>query len=112
MDEYGGRGSGKELGILGGWSGKELGILEDYIPLDFWVWINKFGSCLGGSHPLINTPYKRSTSLYTVLKAMVVEETRSDLSLSCTEVTTEVFSSEVEENEQQSEDSDFWDKEI
>ena len=34
---------------------------------DLWVWNNVFGSCLGGSHPLINSPYKKSSSLYTVL---------------------------------------------
>jgi len=33
---------------------------------DLWIWSNNFGSCLGGSHPLINAPDKRSTSLYTI----------------------------------------------
>ena len=34
---------------------------------DFWIWTNKFGSCIGGSHPLISAHVRRSTSLYTVL---------------------------------------------
>ena len=47
---------------------------------DFWIWENQFGSCLGGSHPLIGRCIDRSDSLYTVLHAVmsssVVEESK------------------------------------
>ena len=35
---------------------------------DFWIWRNKFGSCVGGSHPLVGNFVDRSDNLYTVLK--------------------------------------------
>ena len=38
---------------------------------DFWVWENRFGTCVGGSHPLVNSFTTRSDSLYTVLKVVV-----------------------------------------
>ena len=37
---------------------------------DFWIWRNKFGSCVGGSHPLVGNFVDRSESLYTVLKVI------------------------------------------
>ena len=37
---------------------------------DFWVWENEFGSCIGGSHPLVRSFTRRSDSLYTVLKVV------------------------------------------
>ena len=40
---------------------------------------NDFGSCLGGSHPLIKTHFKKSTSLYAVIEPVAVEETQLDL---------------------------------
>ena len=39
---------------------------------DFWIWKNQFGSCIGGSHPLVGSYVTRSDSLYTVLKVMEV----------------------------------------
>ena len=45
---------------------------------DFWLWENSFGSCLGGSHPLVNSCTTRSDSLYTVLKTVVVTEPYAD----------------------------------
>ena len=41
---------------------------------DFWIWENSFGSCIGGSHPLVNSFTSRSDSLYTVLKTIVRED--------------------------------------
>ena len=61
----------------------------------FWVLSNNFGSCLGGSHPLVNTPYKRSTGIYTVLKTFVSEETCLSLSLPCAAFFTRILSPEV-----------------
>ena len=40
---------------------------------DFWLWENEFGSCLGGTHPLISSFTSRSDNLYTVLKTAVLE---------------------------------------
>ena len=40
---------------------------------DLWIWDNKIGSCLGGSHTLIGSYHKRSIHLYTVLKSVAVE---------------------------------------
>ena len=37
---------------------------------DFWVWQNRFGSCVGGSHPLVGNYVARSDSLFTVLKVV------------------------------------------
>ena len=41
-----------------------------------WIWDNKFGSCLGGFHPLISTRYNCSPHLYMVLNtvARVLDE--------------------------------------
>ena len=41
---------------------------------DFWLWQNAFGSCVGGSHPLVNSFTCRSDSLYTVLKTIIQRE--------------------------------------
>ena len=41
---------------------------------DFWIWENMFGTCVGGSHPWVNSFTSRSDSLYTVLKTVVVED--------------------------------------
>ena len=41
---------------------------------DFWLWENKFGSCVGGSHPLVGGSITRSDSLYTVLHVAQAEE--------------------------------------
>ena len=37
---------------------------------DFWIWENRFGSCVGGSHPLVGNHVPRSENLFTVLKAV------------------------------------------
>ena len=39
---------------------------------DFWIWKNQFGSCIGGSHPLVGSYVTRYDSLYMVLKVMEV----------------------------------------
>ena len=41
---------------------------------DMWLWENEFGTCIGGSHPLVNSFHTRSDSLYTVLKSIVLED--------------------------------------
>ena len=41
---------------------------------DFWIWGNSFGTCVGGSHPLVNSFTTRSNSLYTVLKTITQED--------------------------------------
>ena len=46
---------------------------------DFWLWENAFGTCVGGSHPLVNSFTYRSDSLYTVLKTVVQVDPNSDL---------------------------------
>ena len=40
---------------------------------DFWLWINQFGMCVGGTHPLVTSFTMRSDSLFTVLKVVVEE---------------------------------------
>ena len=45
---------------------------------DFWLWGNDFGSCVGGSHPLVNSFTTRSDSLYTVMKTMVQDKSVLD----------------------------------
>ena len=37
---------------------------------DFWLWKNQFGTCIGGSHPLVDSLTSRSSSLYTVMKVI------------------------------------------
>ena len=44
---------------------------------DFWIWENRFGTCVGGSHPMVTSFTSRSDNLYTVLK--VITEEVSDL---------------------------------
>ena len=41
---------------------------------DFWLWQNDFGTCVGGSHPLVNSFTCRSDSLYTVLKTVIEDD--------------------------------------
>ena len=41
---------------------------------DFWMWGNSFGTCVGGSHPLVNSFTTRSNSLYMVLKTITRED--------------------------------------
>ena len=45
---------------------------------DFWIWENEFGSCVGGSHPLVGNRVSRSDSLYTVLKVVELDDGFSD----------------------------------
>ena len=40
---------------------------------DFWIWQNKFGTCVGGSHPLVGNSITRSDNLYTVLKVVEID---------------------------------------
>ena len=40
---------------------------------DFWLWENRFGTCVGGSHPMVNSFTHRSDSIYTVLKVVTDE---------------------------------------
>jgi len=44
---------------------------------NFWIWENDFGSCVGGSHPLVGNQVTRSDSLYTVLKVVEVDSVYS-----------------------------------
>ena len=61
---------------------------------DFWVWQNRFGSCVGGTHPLITSFTTRSDSLYTVMK-VVVEEANSSLKIPmCSSYASKVSSAE------------------
>ena len=41
---------------------------------DFWLWGNEFGTCVGGSHPLVNSFTTRSDTLYTVMKTLVHQD--------------------------------------
>ena len=45
---------------------------------DFWIWENSFGTCIGGSHPLVNSFISRSDNLYTVLKTIVYDSPIQD----------------------------------
>ena len=45
---------------------------------DFWMWQNKFGCCIGGSHPLVGSYVARSDSLYTVLKVVSTDSVFAD----------------------------------
>ena len=40
---------------------------------DLWVWKNRFGSCIGGSHPLVGNSVTRSDNIYTVLKVVQMD---------------------------------------
>ena len=59
---------------------------------DFWLWENSFGSCLGGSHPLVSSCTTRSDGLYTVLKTVVHRDPfADDLGIpSCVALSTKV----------------------
>ena len=59
---------------------------------DFWVWQNQFGSCVGGSHPLVGNYVSRSDSLFTVLK---VVDAKSILNQSLTIPTCSSFKSRI-----------------
>ena len=39
-----------------------------------WIWSNEFGSCLGGSHPLLSAPYRRSADPFIVPQTTLVME--------------------------------------
>ena len=45
---------------------------------DFWLWRNEFGTCVGGSHPWIDSFTSRSDALYTVLKTVVQDTLVAD----------------------------------
>ena len=45
---------------------------------DFWLWQNNFGSCIGGSHPLVNAHVSRSDNLYTVMKVVKADSVYTD----------------------------------
>ena len=40
-----------------------------------WLWENQFGRCIGGSHPLLPGKTVRSSTLFTVLHALVESST-------------------------------------
>ena len=42
---------------------------------DFWLWENRFGSCVGGAHPLVNSYTNRSDNIFTVLKVITQDVT-------------------------------------
>ena len=63
---------------------------------DFWLWGNEFGTCVGGSHPLVHSLTTRSDSLYTVMKTLVQQDGVYD-SLripTCSALTTKVSPAE------------------
>ena len=41
---------------------------------DFWLWGNDFGTCVGGTHPLIDSFTSRSDNLFTVLKTVALND--------------------------------------
>ena len=63
---------------------------------DFWLWQNRFGSCVGGTHPLVTSFTTRSDSLFTVLKVVTQEIYQNDdLKIpTCSTYTTKVSSAD------------------
>ena len=65
---------------------------------NLWIWNNKFGSCLGGSHPLKSAYHKQYTHLYMVLKTLAAEDPLVGRSPSCGAFPMETLTNEAKDS--------------